>query len=192
MRPPTRRSASAQAVLGLTLATVLSTGCGISDPLNDLAAPDHPVAVEHPNEIVAGPPADPRTLAPSKSPASTPVEAVERFADRYINWNHRTLAEVQRQLAQMSIGEASATQKRAATRTPADSELRRGRVANHGQLIGIAPARPPRTGDFVVVTRETTTGARVYDELPPAYHVTLATVSRVRGGWAISRWEPQS
>lgn len=190
MRRPHR--ARTRAVTPAMLAALLTAGCGINDPLDDLQQPDRAVEIGHPNEVPSPVPSDPTAIRQPTAAAPTPVEAVQRFADRYINWNHRTLADVQQQLAGLAIGEAAATQRRAAARTPADSELRRGRVANHGQVIGIVPTRPPRTGDYVVVTRETTTGARVYDELPPAYHVTLATVVRVRGGWVVSRWEPQS
>jgi hypothetical protein len=191
MRSRPRARTRALAALAAALAAPL-IGCGIHDPLNDDAPRELAAAIDKLNEIAVRPPVDARTLRPAAGAASSPPDAIARFAELYVNWDYRSLAAIQRRLAAMSIGEASAAQRRAAARTPADSELRHGRVANHGTVVAIAPVRPARPDGWVVVTRETTTGARVYDELAPAYHVALATVVRVRGGWAISRWEPQS
>jgi len=165
-------------------------GCGINDPLNNPAASNDRRRTPSANEVVV-----PIKVRNSKSAraaaAATPVAAIERFARLYINWTHSTLADHQRQLAAISVGEASAMQARAAARTPADYELHRSRVANRGRIVALAPARPARTGTYVVVTRERTLGARTYEGLAPAYHVTIATVQRLGGGWAVSQWRPQ-
>ena len=53
---------------------------------------------------------------------------------------------------------------------------------------------PGARGQYLVVTRESTTASNTtaYDGLRPAWHVALATVTRVRGAWAVNGWEPQS
>lgn len=182
---------TAAASLTLMLAAT-STSCGVGDYEDDrLDAPpwDSPsLNVDH--ELRATDPSRPNR-APAK-PAPSPAEAVERFATLYINWDYRTLARVQRQLAAMSVGEASTTHARAAARTARDYELRRGEVANSGQIVALSPSRPPARSAWVVVTLERTTGKRVYNDLRPAYHVALATTQAVNGGWAVSRWEPKS
>jgi hypothetical protein len=75
---------------------------------------------------------------------------------------------------------------------PALDELTQGKVVNRGQLVALAPRRASRDGNYVLVTRETTSGTDTYNGLPPAYHVTLVTVEAVPGGYAISTWDPQS
>ena len=45
---------------------------------------------------------------------------------------------------------------------------------------------------WTIVTREQTSGAGEYEGLPAAYHVTLAKLAAVGGGYAVSEWLPQS
>ncbi len=45
---------------------------------------------------------------------------------------------------------------------------------------------------WVIVTREQTGGDTQYEGLPAAYHVTLAKLASVPGGYAVSEWLPQS
>ena len=44
----------------------------------------------------------------------------------------------------------------------------------------------------MIVTREQTGGDTQYEGLPAAYHVTLAQLASVPGGYAVSEWLPQS
>lgn len=173
------------------IAVVASTsGCGLGDPYDgarsETAGGTAPRVVD--NEV--RPPRPYRDSAPRSEPAPSARVAVERFARLYVNWTYDTLASHRRQLAAMAVGEAAASQRRAAAETARDYELREGRIANRGVIVALAEARGG--GDrWVLVTRETTTGKGVYEALPPAYHVTIATVVEVEGGWAVSEWEPQ-
>ena len=46
---------------------------------------------------------------------------------------------------------------------------------------------------WVLVTREQTGGRqRTTKGFPPAYHVTLAQLAALPGGYAVSEWLPQS
>jgi hypothetical protein len=189
MRHPTSRTIAM--VAGTTLALAAS-GCGISDPLNDpTLAPRHRLPARSPNEIGI-----PRAARPSAravaAAAPSPTAAIAQFGRLYINWTADTLAARQRQLAAISIGEASSTERRAAAHTPSDYELRRSHVANHGSIIAIAPTRPARPGAYMVITRERTTGAGLYNHFAAAYHLTIATVQHIHGGWAVSQWQPQN
>ena len=65
-----------------------------------------------------------------------------------------------------------------------------------GQLVleAVTPL-PGHPHSYVVVTleRTTATASGAYRGLPPAWHVTLATVAPVgRGLWVLSAWQPQS
>jgi hypothetical protein len=48
---------------------------------------------------------------------------------------------------------------------------------------------------YAVVTRERTTASNdgAYQGLAPAWHLTLATVTRLTdGGWVVSAWQPEN
>jgi hypothetical protein len=60
---------------------------------------------------------------------------------------------------------------------------------------GAAGAPGGGPGQYVVVTRELTTATATdaYRGLRPAWHVALATVTRLAtGGWALSGWQPEN
>lgn len=176
--------------LAAALAVALATGCGLEDPLNQPPPPRAQPPAASPNEVTV-----PTSTGPSRSAlaAATPTQAqaIERFGRLYINWTSTTLVDRQRELAAISIGEASSMQRRAAARTPADHELRQSKIANTGRIVALAPIRPARAGVWIVVTHERTTGERTWDGLAPAYHVTIATVRQLKTGWVVSQWRPQ-
>jgi hypothetical protein len=125
--------------------------------------------------------------------AADAVRAVRAFANAYINWSADTVAADMRALASRSVGQARSALELAAAQTASDYELQRGGIANSGTVEAIAPL-PGARRRFVVVTREATTATNTtaYEGLRPAWHVALATVTRVGSGWAVTDWEPQS
>ncbi len=134
----------------------------------------------------------PPERAPTSGAAPSATAAIERFAALYVNWTYRTIAEHRRRLAAMAVGQAAAAQRRAVAQVAADSQLRQGQVTNTGTVVSLARDRTGPGDRFVVVTRETTNSQGAEEGLPAGYHVTLATVQRVPGGFAVSRWEPQT
>lgn len=124
----------------------------------------------------------------------SPVQAVEVFAATYINWTASTVSARLQALAEVSVDQARSAMSLAASETAKDYELRRSAVANSGTVEAIAPLGSG--GDrYVVVTREETTAANssAYRGLAPAWHVILATVTRVMGGlWVLSDWQPEN
>jgi hypothetical protein len=124
----------------------------------------------------------------------SPVQAVQVFAQTYINWTADTVATRLRVLAQAAIGQARSAMRLAASQVVHDDSLKLGGIANTGTVEGIAPV----TGEndvYAVVTREQTTATNTgaYQGLRPAWHVTLATVTKVYGWlWTISAWQPES
>ena len=129
----------------------------------------------------------------------TPAQAVAVFAATYVNWTAATVSVRLRALAEVSVGQARAAMLLAAAETAGDYELHRSGVANRGTVEAVAPL-PASPGRYVVVTREQTTSAAggTYRGLAPAWHVTLATVTRlpvagVAGRlWVLSGWQAES
>jgi hypothetical protein len=123
----------------------------------------------------------------------SPAEAVQAFATTYVNWDYRTIALRLRALSQVSVGQARSMLSMAAAEVGRDAELRQGQIANSGVVEAIGPVRG-RSDQYAVVTRERTTAANTnaYQGLAPAWHVALATVTRVRGLWVLSAWQPES
>jgi hypothetical protein len=123
-------------------------------------------------------------------PAASPQQAIERFATAYISWTWRSLASDQAALAADAVGEARESEEQARQQTARDTPLRRAEIFNSGVIVAIAPLRDSRRGEWVIDTREQTGGNGEYAGLQAAFHITLASVQRVRGGWAVSAWRP--
>lgn len=141
---------------------------------------------------------EPQAPAPS-SPASqapvdvqlTPSAALAAFSRLYSNWTYRTLTSDQRRLAAMSVGATRLSEQQAAASSQADTTIGRGHIWNSGQILSIA-RDDAQAGSWVIVTREQTGGETQYEGLPASYHVTLARLVVVPGGYAVSEWLPQS
>lgn len=124
----------------------------------------------------------------------SPVQAVQVFADTYINWTADTVAAHLHALAQAAVGQARSAMALAAGQVGHDGSIALGGIANSGTVEAIAPV----TGEdnvYAVVTRERTTATHTsaYQGLRPAWHVTLATVIKVFGHlWTISGWQPEN
>jgi hypothetical protein len=156
----------------------------------DAHQPRPAIRTGSPGEPAAPPPRNPAVEA-SSAARPTPQKTLENFARLYINWNYQDLANVQHRLAVESVGAARADERLAAAQTSRDTTLARAHLWNHGALVSLAPDRA-RPGIWVVVTREQTGGTGGYEALPAGYHVALARIARVTGGWAVDAWEPQS
>jgi hypothetical protein len=123
-----------------------------------------------------------------------PAQAVRVFAQIYINWTAATVSLRLRTLAELSVGQARSLVSLSAAETAADYELHRGGIANAGTVEAVAPLGHG-SDQYVVVTRERTTATRTdaYRGLLPAWHVSLATVTRVSDGlWVLSGWQPEN
>ncbi len=180
--------------MSLTLAAVALAGC---------TNPDAPVGGREAGEAAqtsatpqsAGEPGAPAPPAPaSQSPLhvqATPEAALTAFADMYIDWTYRTLTAQQHALAGISVGAARIAEQQAAATSPSDSTISQGHISNSGQVVSVAPDQV-RRGMWIVVTRERTGGEGAYEGLPAGYHVTLAHLAEVRGGYAVTQWLPQS
>ena len=190
----------------LLLATTLGGCISIHDPDTNNPTPTTPTTATSAQQTAANPvpvkerggsiPAAAReaqsTLA-ADAASSTPQAALERYGTLWCNWTAATVVSRQRQLASISLGQARAEALAAAASLAADSTLASSQVANSGQVVAIAPAlADTAAGDWVVVTREQTTGQGDYEGLPATLHVTYAQLTHTPAGWIVTVWAAQS
>jgi hypothetical protein len=198
------------ALAGL-LATMMA-GCGISNPYQTQSSNRHAVTSSLTTSTstttmtaadAGDPPSERRGTIPASTQAAqsklaadasslTPRAALERYASLYANWQASNLAARQGQLASVSLGPARAQALQAAASAARDPELTRSQVANQGQVIAITEGTGAAAGEWVLVTRERTTGQGDYAGLPPALHVIYAQLTRYSHGWVIVQWKPQT
>ena len=124
----------------------------------------------------------------------SPTQAVYVFATQYINWNSQDVSARLRALARVSVGQARSAASAAASETASDDELEQGQIANSGVVEAIAPVIGHRY-EYAVATRERTTAGATdaYQGIAPAWHLAVATVTRLAGGlWVLSDWQPEN
>ena len=174
----------------LLLAVVGLAGCTNPDAPNAVQDSTSTASPQNPGEPPAPAPPTPAAQAPV-GVRPTPAKALAAFSALYTNWTYRTLSADQRTLAAMSVAAARLAEQQAAASSEADTTIARGHIYNSGQIVSIARdlARP---GMWAIVTLEQTGGDTQYEGLGAAYHVTLAQLARIRGGYAIELWLPQS
>jgi len=172
------------------LAVVVLASCTNPDAPTVSSGTPTSSSPRNPGEPPAPAPPAPGAQAPIDV-QSTPAKALAAFSRLYMNWTYRTLSEDQRTLAAMSVDPARLAEQQAAASSQADTTIARGHIYNSGQVISIArDLAQPDT--WAIVTREQTGGDTQYEGLPAAYHVTLAQLAQVPGGYAVSQWLPQS
>jgi hypothetical protein len=170
---------------------LLFAGCGLAGQLGGHPTRTQVTSAANPGESQGTVPTGAPEAPPSR-PASTPTGAISQVAAMYVNWSYRTLAAQQMRLAGITVGEARAAELQAAQQTRRDLTLKRARIYNTGSVLAISPLLGGTPGQYVVVTREETGGDQEYAGLAATYHVTLAAVQRVRAGWSVAQWQPQS
>lgn len=173
----------------LLLAAVALAGCTNPDAPS-AARSTESSSPQSPGEPAAPPPPSPSEQTPADVQA-TPAKALMAFAQLYVNWSYRTLSADQHTLAAISVGAARLSERQAAASSQDDTTIAAGHVWNSGQVVSIAPELT-RAGSWVIVTHEQTGGNTQYAGLPAAYHVALAQLASVAGGYAVQEWLPQS
>jgi hypothetical protein len=176
-------------ILLISLTPFLSA-CGLANRAGGTSSSPPPQA--NPGERQGTIPVSAAMQAAPVHPAGSPQQALERFAARYINWSYRTLAADEASLAAEAVGEARAFEEQARAQTVRDTPLARGHIYNTGTIVGLAQVRGGPPQEWVIDTREQTGGDQEYASTRAGFHVTLATVQRVAGGWAVAVWRPES
>jgi hypothetical protein len=183
-----KRPAAGASILALITAVALG-GCANPDA-PERTASRHVASPRSPGEPDAPGPPSAATQGPAQV-QRTPTAALAAFASRYVNWSYRTLAGQQRALVAISVGSARLAEEQALASSGGDSTITAGQIRNSGTVVGISTDLTD-AGRWLVVTREQTHGGAQYQGLPRAYHVTLARLAAVGGGYAVSEWLPQS
>jgi hypothetical protein len=182
-------SASIRSLPLALMASVALAGCTNPDAPTTSTSGPASSSPQNAGEPPAPAPPSASTQAPLDVQA-TPSKAIASFAVLYVNWTYSTLGEHQRTLAAMSVGAARLSERQAAASSRGDTTIARGHIYNRGQIVSIA--RDLTTADsWVIVTREQTGGDSQYEGLPAAYHVTIAQLAGVPGGYAVEQWVPQ-
>jgi hypothetical protein len=122
----------------------------------------------------------------------SPEAALERYAELYVNWRAADVSARQRELASISLGQARAQALQAAASAAGDTQLVKSHVANSGTVVAMTRGHGPAAGDWVIVTREQTTGQGDYAELPPTLHVIYAQLTATPKGWVVIRWQAKN
>jgi hypothetical protein len=156
------------------------TGADAGDPPSERGGKIPPGAQAAQQTVAAGVP-----LASARA-------ALELYALLYVNWRAAQLPARELELARLSVGTARLRAEQTLAGRSGAAALAADDVANHGEVLSIAPGEGSASGGWVVVTQEQTTGSGAYAGLPPGPHVTLARVTRLRGGWVVSAWDPAS
>jgi hypothetical protein len=189
MRPRLRRDLL---LLALLILTPFLAGCGLLRESKTARTSGSPHAQASPGERQGTIPDSAAAEAPPADPAPTAQQAVERFAASYINWNYKSLGDDEAHLAASAVGEARAAELQARAQTSRDTPLQRGHIYNTGTVLAAARVRGGRQDEWIVATREQTGGDTEFAGLQAGFHITLATVTAVPGGWAVDEWQPQS
>jgi hypothetical protein len=169
-----------RAVTRTAVSSALSTPADVSDPAPERGGTVPPSARTGLSTLAAG------------AGASNPEAALARYAQLYVNWSAATAAASQRRLAAISLGQARAQALQAAADLARDPELTKSKVLNAGAVVGIADGQGAATGEWVIVTREQTSGQGDYAGLPPTLHVIYARVTATKHGFVVSQWQPQN
>lgn len=202
-----RRRPAALTIAAATVA-LAAAGCGITNPYaNTTARTDTATSTAPSRPALTGTVADPaperggtiptsvtrtQSRLVSGAGAPTPRAALQRYAQIYINWTAADLPARQRQLASMSLGSARAQALQAAASYRHDTTLISSHVTNTGTVVAITPGQGAATGQWVIVTSETTSGRGDYQGLPTQLHVTYAQLTHTPDGWLVTGWEPRA
>lgn len=179
----------------LAVALLAAAGCGLHDPYathratqTSTSTPASPSTASTDTQDNDGPPLPATAPLALGGAARTPLQALKRYGQLYINWNYQNLPAVQRQLA--SISEGQARQQALASANHHSRDLTRYQVTNSGQVTGIAAGQGTERGKWAVVCDEQTSGQGPYLGLPVTTDVTWATVRHQADGWVITGWYP--
>ncbi len=173
----------------LATAGIAVGGCGITNPYQH---PTTTTATSSTSTSTTPTTGDIAPAAVAPAGADSPQAAIARYATAEINWTAATLGADQRHLAAISLGAARAMALQTAATYSTGSQLQHSQVTNRGQITSIAAGQGPASGEWVITTREHTTGAGDYAGLPTQPHIYYARLRHTPTGWQITQWSPQN
>jgi len=183
------------------LAALVVTGVlvlgGCRDPYNARSKPATPQRAASQASTAGGsgdtgrpgpPPAAPYLPAATGSGVRTAALA---FARAWVNWDWRTAAAQQRDLAGLSAGRLAAQLRSGARASATDASLARDKPSSRGDVVAVDLKLTRRAAAGVVVTREQSYTDGHADLGGAHYRVYLTALKRIGARWEITRWEPQ-
>jgi hypothetical protein len=170
----------ATTALALAVAVALA---GCQDPYaNDGSRP------EPARRRTAPAPAD--TAEPE--PAAIPARAIVRsFAMRWINWDWRTAANQERDLARLATAKLGRTLRANAASARIDATVARDKPGSRGTVAAIELKTTGAVTAGLVVTREQSSTDGHADLGGRRYRVYLVALELEDENWEVSRWAPQ-
>jgi hypothetical protein len=182
-------------LLALAAGGVLA-GCGISDPYNK-PAPAAPPRPAHTTTVLRPGmgPIDPEPVKPDVTPArlpATPDDAIGRYAALAGNWDWRTVTQRYRAVLPLTVLAAHVDAQQIVAQIALDPRYHTTQMRQETALEAIVPkgsAGPDRLRFLVIQRRRI-----LMKDTPPSrqWLVTLATLHRYDGRWAVERWEDQA
>lgn len=178
----------ALAILGLA-----TTGC--EDPYARKETPAAPgprtAAVPTPGDTSRPGPAAGRVPPAAATAPHSARAAATAFAERWVNWDWRSLAAQQRALARLARGDLRAQLRANATQARGDASLDRDKPGSRGTIAAINLRARVGQAAGILVTRERTYTAGHADLGGRRYRVYVVRLVGGREGWGVSAWEPQ-
>ena len=136
-------------------------------------------------------PSQPAVPEPTEDPAATPAGALRGVALAVGNWTDADLGEAVERATGLSAGTAVESLRLWAREMQRSLDVAPAAVRSQATIEALVLRGTGSSRDGLIVTREQMSGGVVEGE-GAAYRVTLATVERGPGGWAVTRWEPQA
>ncbi|HEX5926037.1 MAG TPA: hypothetical protein VFY45_19560 [Baekduia sp.] len=176
------------------IAAVLALA-GCQDPYADDQARPAPATTQH----VAKTPSDTARPGPSAAPppaaapqlGASPRQVARTFATRWANWDWRTASRQQRALARLAVGGLAQQLIADASSARIDATLGRDKPGARGTVAAIdLDVRATRATGIAVTHEQTYTDGRA-DLGGQRYRVYLIRLTKHRGNWGVSAWEPQ-
>jgi hypothetical protein len=189
-------------LLAAALAALAMAGCGVEDPLNDrpadrsagpaatTAAPGTPVDAAANSD--AEPPRDTRDPESLTSPDARANAHAEDVAAAYglaqTNWSWRTYATQYRRMTELAGGALARDLKANPPEQDQLEGIQADRQTNRSSTIAVdSHVLSPTKTRVIVVYQELGGGAGVTD-LAPRHTVYRAVVTKLAGGWKVTRW----
>lgn len=141
------------------------------------------------------------TAAPG--PAATPLaseadpavrsarDVVRSFAMRWINWDWRTAAKQERELAQLASADLARTLRAHAASARIDATVARDKPGSRGTVAAIQLKTTGSVAAGLVVTHEQSSTDGHADLGGQRYRVYLVALELDNGKWGVGRWAPQ-
>lgn len=182
----------------LVLAAIVCVGCGVADPYNEkteatetsASRPRLPRPSADGEQPVQATGTEPGAGSPAEVASGTPAEVARQVATLAENWSSATAPRAFSELAAVSVGAARTEFRQVAATARTDVQETLGYDKSQATVESVAVKGNGDTRHAIVVVHRRISSSEL-PNLPAEYKVTLITLRRLPGGWAVSSWAPQ-